>query len=35
MLLYHLDDDHWNADGVKLTADLLEKQIRQGGPAPR
>jgi hypothetical protein len=30
-MLYHVDDDHWNAEGVKLTADLLEKQIRQNG----
>ena len=35
ILLYHLDDDHWNADGVRLAADLLVKQIRQGGPALR
>jgi hypothetical protein len=35
ILLYHLDDDHWNADGVRLAADLLEKQIRQGSPALR
>lgn len=29
-MLYHADDDHWNAEGVKLAADLLEQQIRQG-----
>jgi len=31
MMLYHFDDEHWNAKGVNITADLLEHQIRQGG----
>jgi hypothetical protein len=26
--LYQGDDTHWNALGVKITAELLEKQIR-------
>ena len=26
-ILYHFDDEHWNAEGVNLAADLLEKQI--------
>lgn len=28
-MLYHTDDSHWNALGVKITADLLEKQINE------
>jgi alginate O-acetyltransferase complex protein AlgJ len=31
MMLYHFDDEHWNAEGVKLAAELLERQIRYGG----
>jgi alginate O-acetyltransferase complex protein AlgJ len=31
MVLYHFDDEHWNAEGVNLAADLLEHQIRQEG----
>jgi len=27
-MLYHADDSHWNALGVRITADLLEKQIK-------
>ena len=27
-MLYHKDDTHWNALGVKITAELLEKQIK-------
>jgi len=27
-MLYHKDDTHWNAIGVKITAELLEKQIK-------
>jgi hypothetical protein len=30
-MLYHVDDDHWNAEGVRITAELLEHQIRKGG----
>jgi hypothetical protein len=30
ILLYHRDDTHWNALGVKIAADLLEKQIKIG-----
>lgn len=26
-LLYHTDDSHWNAEGVKLTADLIEQAL--------
>lgn len=28
ILLYQTDDSHWNADGVKLAADLIEKRLR-------
>lgn len=27
-MLYHKDDTHWNAFGVKITAELLEKQMK-------
>jgi hypothetical protein len=29
-MLYQGDDSHWNALGVRITADLLEKQIKAG-----
>jgi len=32
-MLYHGDDSHWNALGVRITADLLEKQIKAGSSA--
>ncbi len=30
ILLFHTDDTHWNKDGVKLTADLIERYIKAG-----
>ena len=31
ILLYHTDDTHWNANGVRLTAELLVKAIEKKG----
>ncbi len=31
LLLYHPDDTHWNADGVKVAAELVKKWIEQEG----
>lgn len=30
--LYHTDDTHWNKDGVRITADLVEKLLK-GSPS--
>ena len=27
VMLYHNDDTHWNAKGVKVTAELIKEQI--------
>ncbi len=32
-LLYHTDDTHWNAAGVTLAADLVEKALQKDPPA--
>ena len=31
VLLHHLDDTHWNAEAIRLTADLLRDLIREDG----
>lgn len=28
MLLYHVDDSHWNANGVRVTAELIKNRLR-------